>query len=133
LDRSEDALGMNRINLNWEVSSQEKRSCVEINKIVGQQFGVQSLGRLRFEANVLDIESDQWSNFTNGGWHQMGTTRMHDDHKKGVVDANCKMHSVDNLFVAGSSCFTTSGAANPTMTLVALSLRLSNHIAKLLS
>lgn len=58
----------------------------------------------------------------------MGTTRMHDDPKQGVVDANCKVHGIGNLYVAGSSCFTTGGTANPTFSLVALSLRLSDHV-----
>jgi choline dehydrogenase-like flavoprotein len=63
-----------------------------------------------------------------GGWHHMGTTRMHDDPKQGVVDANCRVHGLDNLYVAGSAAFTTSGVANPTLTLIALSLRLSDHL-----
>ena len=63
-----------------------------------------------------------------GGAHHMGTTRMHDDPRQGVVDRNSKVHGVDNLYVAGSSVFPTSGAANPTLTLVALTLRLADHL-----
>jgi len=62
----------------------------------------------------------------------MGTTRMSDDPKQGVVDANCKVHGISNLFIAGSSCFTTAGAPNPTLTLVALTLRLSDHVKELM-
>jgi choline dehydrogenase-like flavoprotein len=58
----------------------------------------------------------------------MGTTRMHDDPKQGVVDRNCRVHGIDNLFVAGSSVFPTGGAANPTLTLLALTLRLADHL-----
>jgi choline dehydrogenase-like flavoprotein len=58
----------------------------------------------------------------------MGTTRMADDPKKGVVDANCQVHGIGNLYVAGSACYATSGAPNPTLTLVALSLRLSDYV-----
>jgi choline dehydrogenase-like flavoprotein len=68
---------------------------------------------------------------TSGGWHHMGTTRMSQDSRKGVVDANCKVHGIENLFVAGSSCFPNGGAVNPTLTLVALSIRLSDHIKKI--
>jgi len=53
---------------------------------------------------------------------------MSGDPKKGVVDANCRVHGIDNLFIAGSSCFVTAGAPNPTLTLTALSLRLSDHL-----
>ena len=58
-------------------------------------------------------------------------TRMSDDARTGVVDANCKVHGLSNLFVAGSSCFVTCGSANPTLTVVALSLRLADHLKKL--
>ena len=57
---------------------------------------------------------------------------MHDDPRQGVVDPNCKVHGVDNLFVAGSSVFPTGGASNPTLTLVALALRLGDHLKSLL-
>jgi choline dehydrogenase-like flavoprotein len=58
----------------------------------------------------------------------MGTTRMADDPTKGVVDADCRVHHVDNLFVGGSSVFPTCGSCNPTLTIVALSLRLADHL-----
>jgi choline dehydrogenase-like flavoprotein len=64
----------------------------------------------------------------NGGWHHMGTTRMSDDPKRGVVDRHCRVHGMENLYVAGSSVFPTSGSANPTLTLVALTLRLADHL-----
>ncbi|MGZ8552179.1 MAG: GMC oxidoreductase, partial [Chitinophagaceae bacterium] len=56
------------------------------------------------------------------------TTRMTEDPKTGVVDANCKVHGIDNLYAAGSSCFTTGGAVNPTLSIVAIAIRLSDHI-----
>ena len=58
----------------------------------------------------------------------MGTTRMSTDPRHGVVDADCRVHSVANLYVAGSSVFTTSGYANPTFTLVSLALRLADTL-----
>lgn len=58
----------------------------------------------------------------------MGTTRMHEDANQGVVDVNSKVHSLGNLFVAGAAVFPTSGAPNPTLTLIALTLRLSDHL-----
>jgi choline dehydrogenase-like flavoprotein len=61
--------------------------------------------------------------------HHMGTTRMHDEPTRGVVDANCRVHGISNLFVAGSSVFPTGGAATATLTLMALAIRLADHIA----
>jgi choline dehydrogenase-like flavoprotein len=58
----------------------------------------------------------------------MGTTRMSGDPRYGVVDRNCRVHGMSNLFVAGSSVFPTAGSGTPTLTLVALSLRLADHL-----
>ncbi len=63
-----------------------------------------------------------------GGWHHMGTTRMSSDPNDGVVDTDLSAHGVANLYVAGSSVFPTSGFANPTLTLVALAIRLGRHV-----
>jgi len=77
---------------------------------------------------LRDENDDTFPDSTNGGWHHMGTTRMADDPKKGVVDPNCQVHGISNLFIAGAACYVTSGAPNPTLTLIALSLRLSNYL-----
>jgi choline dehydrogenase-like flavoprotein len=61
----------------------------------------------------------------------MGTTRMADDPSTGVVDSNCRVFATRNLFIAGSSVFPTGGAANPTLTIVALALRLADHLDRL--
>ena len=66
-----------------------------------------------------------------GGNHHMGTTRMSDDPRRGVVDADCRVHSLGNLYCGGSSVFATSGHANPTYTIVQLALRLGDHLQKL--
>ena len=63
----------------------------------------------------------------------MGTTRMSRDPKQGVVDVNCRVHSVSNLFIAGAAVYPTAGCVNPTLTLVAMSLRLSDHLERNLS
>jgi choline dehydrogenase-like flavoprotein len=62
----------------------------------------------------------------------MGTTRMHDDPRHGVVDRHCRVHGVSNLYVAGSSTFPSVGYANPTLTIVALAIRLADHVKLLL-
>jgi choline dehydrogenase-like flavoprotein len=62
--------------------------------------------------------------------HHMGTTRMHEDPRQGVVDANCRVNGVSNLFVAGSSVFPTGGTTGPTLTIVALAVRLARHLRR---
>ena len=80
----------------------------------------------------LGVGSD-WPGLTRWGCHHMGTTRMHENPRKGVCNGFGTVHGVSNLSVAGSSLFPTSGAANPTLTLLALALRQSDHIAGVLS
>jgi choline dehydrogenase-like flavoprotein len=65
---------------------------------------------------------------TRGAWHQMGTTRMSAEPRNGVVDTNCRLHDVENLYVAGSAVFPTSGYTNPTLTIVAMAARLADHL-----
>lgn len=69
----------------------------------------------------------EWA--TRGTYHHMGTTRMSTDPRRGVVDDNSRVHGVRNLYVAGSSGFPTAGSGTPTLMLIALSLRLADHVA----
>ncbi len=129
LDQEKDELGVPRTHLHWELTPLEKRSLRTINQIIGKQAGFAGIGRMRLREFLHDETDDNyWPDDTNAGWHHMGTTRMSDNPKNGVVDKNCKVHTLDNLFVAGAACFCTSGAPNPTLTLTALCLRLSDHV-----
>ncbi|HSR39763.1 MAG TPA: GMC family oxidoreductase [Phnomibacter sp.] len=123
-----DELGVPRANLNWALTDLDKRSIRTINKIIGEQIGRSGVGRVRLKDFIQDENDMSWPEGTNGGWHHMGTTRMSDSPKTGVVDANCQVFGLSNLYVAGAACYTTSGAPNPTFTLVALSLRLSDFV-----
>ncbi|MDH5598981.1 MAG: GMC family oxidoreductase [Cyclobacteriaceae bacterium] len=124
-----DALGMPKVNLHWKLTELDKHSVRRITTIIGEEMGKAGLGRVQLREFLHDInDNTSWPKETNAGWHHMGTTRMNNDPKKGVVDENCKVHGIENLYVAGSGCFPTSGAPNPTLTLVALSLRLSDFV-----
>jgi choline dehydrogenase-like flavoprotein len=123
-----DELGVPRANLHWKLTDLDKYSLRKINQIIAQQVGIAGIGRVKVIESLRDENDNSWPAGTNGGWHHMGTTRMSDDPKKGVVDANCQVHGIDNLHVAGAGCYATSAAPNPTLTLVALSLRLSDYV-----
>ncbi|MCB1896076.1 MAG: GMC family oxidoreductase [Zoogloeaceae bacterium] len=124
-----DALGLRRIRLDWRLGEQDRRSIVAHVRALAQELGALGIGRTRIEIP----DDGNWPAWVDGGNHHMGTTRMHDDPRQGVVDADCRVHGIDNLYVAGSSVFPTSGAANPTLTIVALALRLADHLAERLS
>jgi choline dehydrogenase-like flavoprotein len=128
LDTDTDELGMPRAMLHWVLTPLEKHSIRRIYEVIGQQAGASAKGRVKLMEYLRDWNDDSWPEFTGGGWHHMGTTRMNNDAKQGVVDSDCKVHGIANLFMAGSSCYPTAGAPNPTLTVVALSLRLSDHI-----
>jgi choline dehydrogenase-like flavoprotein len=132
LDTEKDGLGVPRATLHWELTSFEKKSIRKIHELIGEEIGRAGMGRLKLLDYLVDKNDNTWPDFTGGGWHHMGTTRMSNDPKQGIVDSNCKVHGISNLYMAGSSCFTTAGAPNPTLTLVALTLRLSDHVKKLL-
>jgi choline dehydrogenase-like flavoprotein len=119
-----DALGMPKVSLNWSMGELEKRTIRRFNDVLATEFGRSGLGRVR----LLEDAADTSSPTLRGSWHQMGTTRMHGDPRKGVVDANCLVHSVSNLYIAGSSVFPTCGYANPTLTIIALAIRLADHL-----
>src|SRR5262245_43946664 len=114
-----DSLGKNRLQLQWRLSTLDKHSVRRTQEILGQELGRAGLGRLQIE---LDEDDTVWPPSLTVGQHHMGTTRMHVDPKRGVVDSNCRVHDIENLFIAGSSVFPTSGGVNPTLTIVALTI-----------
>ena len=124
-----DALGMPRVRLDWRLGALESHSLRRAYEWLGRELGRTGIGRVSFSLP----EGDAWSELIEWGFHHMGTTRMHSDPRRGVVDPDCRVHGVPNLYVAGSSVFPTSGAANPTLTIVALALRLADHLRKELS
>ncbi len=128
LQTEKDALGVPKASLHWDLTPLDRNSIRKLYEIIGKQVGMYDVGRVRFEDFLQKELSDEIPSKLGGGWHHMGTTRMSSEPEQGVVDADCRVHGLSNLYVAGSGCFTTAGAANPTLTLVALSLRLSDHL-----
>jgi choline dehydrogenase-like flavoprotein len=128
LDTETDALGMPRAKLHWALTQADKQAIRRLYLLFGQQVGISGIGRVKLMDFLQDENDPAWPSSTGGGWHHMGTTRMSDDPQTGVVDKNCQVHGIQNLYMAGSSCFATGGAVNPTLSLIALTLRLSEHL-----
>jgi choline dehydrogenase-like flavoprotein len=127
LSTEKDALGMPRAKLNWQLTELDKRSIRTFYQVLGREMGRTGNGRVQMRDWLLS-DDRTWPSFVSGGWHHMGTTRMSADPKQGVVDANCRIHGLANLYIGGASVYPTAGAVNPTLTLVALSLRLADHL-----
>ena len=127
LSDEKDALGVPRLKLDWQLTSLDKHSIRSFYETVGEEAGRLEIGRVQLRDWLL-TDDPMWPSFLGGGWHHMGTARMNEDPKQGVLDANCKVHGLRNLYVAGSAAFPTAGCANPTLTLIALTIRLSDHL-----
>jgi choline dehydrogenase-like flavoprotein len=130
LGAERDALGMRKPQLTWKLSDLDRHSVRRTMEILGAEIGQAGLGRIQV---TFDEAGSEWPSDLAGGWHHMGTTRMSDEPAHGVVDRDCRVHGIDNLFIAGSSVFPTAGSGTPTMTLVALALRLADHLESLLA
>jgi choline dehydrogenase-like flavoprotein len=127
LSTEKDALGMPRARLDWQLTELDKRSIRTYYEVLGRELGRTGIGRVQIRDWLLN-DDRSWPSFLSGGWHHMGTTRMNNDPRQGVVDANCRVHGLGNLFIGGAAVYATAGAVNPTLTLVALALRLSDHL-----
>lgn len=125
LSEEVDALGVPRVNLDWRLTELDFESVRLGWDLLARELGLAALGRVFMPEDTV---ISPWQERIWGGAHHMGTTRMADDPRAGVVDRNCRVHGIDNLFIAGSSVFPTGGFANPTLTIVALALRLADHL-----
>ena len=127
LGADRDVFGMPRPVRNWTTSADDIAAIRETAQIFGQVVGAGRLGRLQME----DHDNDPfWGVQT--AWHQLGTTRMAESPTSGVVDPDCRVHGAGALYVAGGSVFPQVGRANPTLTIVAVSLRLADHLKDIL-
>jgi choline dehydrogenase-like flavoprotein len=133
LSTERDELGMPRAKLDWRLTELDRRSFRDFYDVLGRELGRAGVGRVQMRPWVLEKSDAPWPSSVGGGWHHMGTTRMHPDPKQGVVNPDCQVHGIANLSVAGAAVFPTAGAANPTLTLVAMTLRLSDHLKSKLS
>jgi choline dehydrogenase-like flavoprotein len=129
LGSQRDALGMPEVVVDWQLVAEDRSKAAATNRLLGAEVGRAGFGRLRSAFGA----DDAWPTDFQGNQHQMGTTRMHRDPALGVVDENCRVHGLANLYIAGSSVFPTGGASNPTLTIVALALRLAGHLKEQLA
>ena len=126
LGKTRNEFGRPAIDVAWRWGELDLQSARTTQELFGQAVEQSGVGR---------FEPRTWTDHPPvttpaGAYHPMGGTRMHVDPRQGVVDANAKVHGVRNLFVAGSSVFSTGGYANPTFTLLALSVRLAEHLMR---
>ena len=132
LDRERDALGLRRVVLDWRLSEIDHRTVRVAAATIAAELGRLGVARVQLGEWLLRDEVT-WPDDLTASNHHLGTTRMADDPRRGVVDRDGRVFGCDNLYVAGSSVFPTGGFANPTVNLVALTLRLAEHLRTRLS
>ncbi len=127
LTDEKDALGLPRLKLNMRIAEEDFTLYHQTLRELGRQLLASGAGMLKINRR------EDWSKNMDWGNHHLGTTRMHGDPKQGVVNADGQVHGVNNLYIAGSSVFPTYGASNPTLNLIALTLRLADHLKKVVA
>lgn len=123
LGRGRDMFGCPQLELHWHWPQADIDQTLRAQTLIARELARAGLGRLQ-----LAHDPAGRPNIVRpvGSHHLMGTTRMHEDARQGVVDADCRVHGIGNLFIAGSSTFPAGGYANPTLTIVAMALRLAD-------
>ncbi len=122
LEHEKDVFGMNKVRLDWRLTKQDEESLSRAQQILDNDWDFPGK-----DPHTTGAADEHATDITAAA-HHMGTTRMHRDPKRGVVDEQCRVHGTRNLYIAGSSVFPTTGWAPPTLTVVALALRLADHL-----
>ncbi|MBL6749316.1 MAG: GMC family oxidoreductase [Nevskia sp.] len=128
LGSGHDALGMPKLHVDWRYTAGDVVTVQRAVAALAAELRRCGVGQLDYDPATVESEMTRYGAY---GGHHIGTTRMGGDPRSSVVDSDCRVHGVDNLFIASSSVFPTSSQANPTLTIIALALRLAAHLKKL--
>jgi choline dehydrogenase-like flavoprotein len=126
LAHERDALGLPKVCVDWRLTALDRHTYRTAAALFGNELASACGGTYRPAAWLSGDDNATAEVHTTA--HHLGTTRMSDDPRRGVVDPHCRVHGVENLHVAGSSVFPTGGWAFPTFTIVALALRLADQL-----
>jgi choline dehydrogenase-like flavoprotein len=131
LSSTKDQFGVPRAKINWKIGIDSRRSLARLGQLMSEEFLRVGLPAPSLERWIAEERFDDGVLIDMA--HTMGTTRMSDEPRQGVVDKNCRVHGVAGLYVAGASIFPTGGHANPTLMILALATRLADHLKLILS
>lgn len=125
LSDQKDSLGLPKICVDWQYLAEDVEMVRKTLKAFSDDIKAQGVGTFEFDEENLENELMRFGAY---GGHHIGTTRMGTSSQNSIVDVNCKVHEVEDLYIASSSVFPTSSQANPTLTITAMALRLADHI-----
>lgn len=126
LGQEKDRLGVPLPEIRWALTEQDIASIVGNHLVMRDAFA--SSGIATIELDDAGFEEKVRQEALPIGGHHLGVARMSSEPRTGVVNADLRLHDVDNVYVAGGAVLPTSSHANPTLTILALSLRLCDHL-----
>lgn len=128
LGAERDVLGMPRLHVDWRYLPADVDNVKRTLALFQDDLQASGTGRFDYDPDTVEREMTRYGAY---GGHHIGTARMGTDPRTSVVDADCRVHGIDNLFIASAAVFPTSSQANPTLTIVAMALRLADHLKRL--
>jgi choline dehydrogenase-like flavoprotein len=120
-----DALGMPRLEVDWRYRSEDIDTAKRSLALLAGSLAASGVGFFEYDPAMVEHEMTRYGAY---GGHHIGTARMGANPRESVTDADCRVHGVANLYIASAAVFPTSSQANPTLTVVALALRLAQHL-----
>jgi len=127
LSDARDELGMRRLHVDWRYTERDVHTVKASLAALAQSMRDSGVGSFDYAPDEVEHEMTRYGAY---GGHHIGTARMGNDPADSVVDADCRLHELDNLYVSGAAVFPTSSQANPTLTIVAMALRLGDHLKR---
>jgi len=120
-----DELGLPQLLVDWCYTHGDVQTVRRAVQLFAQDIAQSGIGVFEYDPHTIELEMSRYGAY---GGHHLGTARMGADRRTSVVNSDCRIHGVRNLYVAGGAVFPTSSQANPTLTIVALALRLASHL-----
>lgn len=120
-----DVLGIPKLRVDWRYVPEDIVTVRESIRMLAADFARSDVATFDYDPQSIELEMARYGAY---GGHHLGTARMGDDPRTSVADANCRIHGMQNLYVAGGAVFPTSSQANPTLSIVALAARLAAHL-----
>jgi choline dehydrogenase-like flavoprotein len=127
LAETKDRLGLRQLALTWNLTDLDLTTIRTAAMEMGRALAEHNIGRMKLAAFIESSQMPSRDGLLQQN-HHMSTTRMSDSPESGVVDSNCRVHGIENLYIGGSSVFSSAGVSNPTYTIVQLALRLADHL-----
>jgi choline dehydrogenase-like flavoprotein len=119
-----DALGMRRTTLDWRLSSSVTRAVEILARTINQEWARLNIGEIT--ESMFGVDPGRFVDIN----HHIGTARMGTNPAQSVVDGDCRVHGYENLYIGSSATFPTGGFSNPTLTVLALTVRIADRIKK---